>query len=486
MAELTLFVNSTDTALLGGSAVPPVAPNGAAAGSAAAGGFAGVLGKQLKPGEGVVATESPPQNIGVQNVQVSANGEPRPLGGKTLPLATSQNAAHTELNHPVMDVSLLSAIAQASPAVTGQPENGLAGTTLLLPTGPALVTPGAALQPTLPQLAQTHAADKGGLPTQLTNPNFPQTSTLQQATNLPALKIVEPTTTTALSNAAQDAQRSVVIPAIPSLLGKPISLTAEQALARIHRPAGAVNSARAETLLASSLTTINVQNNTAPNLPAGMNNLMGSTARMDIFSAAMGANTDGRAEQYLTTSPATAAPAALTTSAILPDSAINLFADAPRLPGSGFSPTLAVTTPVGQPAWASEMGQRVTWLANSELRQAQLQLHPRNLGTVEVRIAYGPEQQLNVSFNATNPIARDALEASLPRLREMFEQQGLNLANTNISQESPDDSKRHNNMRDELSNQSGLQESSEELADEIDVHQSPLHWLSEGMLDAYA
>lgn len=486
MAELTLLVNSTDTALLNGSAVSPVARNGTVAGSATEDGFAGVLSKQLIPGEGAVAAESPPQSIENQNAQIPANGESRPLNGKALPLATPQNTADTKSNHPVMDASLLSAIAQASSVTTGQPGSGSENNASLLPADPSLVKPGVGLQSTLPQLAMAQAADRNGLPTQLTNPNSPHALALQQTANAPVMKIVESNTTTALSNAAQDAQRSAVAPAIPALLGKPISTTAEQALAQIRRASGAVNFSRAETLPIARLATANSQNNSLPNMPSGMSNLMASTARIDIFNASMGVTTQSRAEQHLVTNPAAVAPATLTANSILPDSVINLSADASRLPGTIGTTVLAVPTPVGQPAWASEMGQRVTWLANSELREARLQLHPRNMGSVEVRIAYGPEQQLNVSFTVTNPIARDALEASLPRLREMFEQQGLNLANTNISQDSSEKDGHRNNMNDELPARTVLREGNEELADEVDTHQSSLHWFSEGMLDAYA
>ncbi|HFE32145.1 MAG TPA: flagellar hook-length control protein FliK, partial [Gammaproteobacteria bacterium] len=91
-------------------------------------------------------------------------------------------------------------------------------------------------------------------------------------------------------------------------------------------------------------------------------------------------------------------------------------------------PTPVVNTGVGHPGWSAELGQRMVWLANQEIREAKIQLNPRHLGPIDVRIVYSDAQQLSVSFNAQNPAAREALDAALPRLREMFEQQGLNLA----------------------------------------------------------
>jgi len=488
MAELTLLVNSTDTALLGGGAVSPVASNGAAPDAASAGGFSSVLGKQLMPGEGAVATESPPQNIEAPNPQVPLNGEPRPLNGRALPPAAA--AVNVEPDLSSVNVSLLSAISQAAPTAVGQFGKASVSNASSLPTDPTLARTGVALQSLLPQQAMGQAGNKRGTPTPLTNPDSPQALALKQAVNLQAVRLAEPSTTSALPNAAQDAQRSVVAPVVSALLGKPISATAEQALTRIRSAAGAINFARPEMLPANNPAMLNVQNNNgSSNVLANMNNLMGNTQRIDIFNAAMDTTTQGSAELRLPTNTATLTPVSLTTSAALPDNAIALSADAPRLPGvvgAGLSPALTVATPVGQSAWANEVGQRVTWLANNELREAQLQLHPRSLGAVEVRIAYGPEQQLNVSFNVTNPIARDALEASLPRLREMFEQQGLNLADANISQESPEEREHRNNMGDELSTQTAMQANNEESTDDVEMYHSPSRWLSEGMLDAYA
>ncbi|MCF6362998.1 MAG: flagellar hook-length control protein FliK [Gammaproteobacteria bacterium] len=127
-------------------------------------------------------------------------------------------------------------------------------------------------------------------------------------------------------------------------------------------------------------------------------------------------------------------PADLSPSAFLPGSGSDVRAGA--LTGPGSLPGLPVNTPMGQPGWSAELGQRMMWLANREIREAQIQLNPRHLGPIDVRIIYSDTQQLSVSFTAQNPAAREALDAALPRLREMFEQQGLNLADASVSQES--------------------------------------------------
>ena len=297
-----------------------------------------------------------------------------------------------------------------------------------------------------------------------------------------------------LPNVAQDAQQVTALPAMSVMPGKPVSATVQQALIR-----ASLNTGKAQYLPsgAPSVTgppgvTNAQQYDGLSATHGGINNPLGNTMRMDIFAAAMGAATQAGAhtELRLPVTPAgSTTPVSLVAASVQADDVSSLSAGMLRLPGvagNGVLPTLTVATPMGQPAWASELGQRVSWLANSELREAQLQLNPRSLGAVDVRIVYGPEQQLNVSFSAANPAVRDALDASLPRLREMFEQQGLQLADANISHEAPAEREQRNNM-----NKGPLTSLDERIVDEVLMDAAGLDslspgWLGEGMLDAYA
>lgn len=163
----------------------------------------------------------------------------------------------------------------------------------------------------------------------------------------------------------------------------------------------------------------------------------------------------------------------------------NLLANNPLLSsaplGMSAAPALTVATSMGQSGWAAELGQRVTWMARAELREAQLQLHPKSLGPIEVRIVYGHEQQLNVSFSASNVIAREALDAALPRLREMFEQQGLNLMEADISHESFAERRR----RQETEIPAPLRKSLADSSGETTSISVGATIVGEGMIDAY-
>jgi len=482
MAELALLVNSTDAALLNGSVAAPVAANGTVTG-----GFSGVLGKRLLQSESAITKESPVQMDEVRRVSATQTGEAQPVNGQPLPSAVPQNTAHkletTETGNPVLDASLLSAIAQGATVVNGQTAN----TSLASTMNPALDSVRAGresvLQSSLSQLAITRQVTENSASSTALNTTLNSQATILNQQNI----------SPASANTLQDSQRASTTPMLPAMLGQPVSIMAQQALLRASLNVGKAHNLQASMMPVSGLTAVNTQySGGLSGTLRGVNSPVGSTMRVELFAAAIGAATQAGANTELrlsATSASATAPVSLLATSGLPDDTNNLLTGLPRLPGAtvgGALPALTVSTPVGQPAWASELGQRVTWLAKSELREAQLQLNPRSLGAVDVRIVYGPDQQLSVSFSAANPVARDALDASLPRLREMFEQQGLNLADASISQESPAEQEQRNGMNNESLTAFGGHAEDEALMDAAGFQSSSSRWLSEGMLDAYA
>ena len=89
-------------------------------------------------------------------------------------------------------------------------------------------------------------------------------------------------------------------------------------------------------------------------------------------------------------------------------------------------------TPAGQPGWDVEVGNRIRWMVGQNNSGVELRLNPPELGSIEVKVATEGERT-SVTFFAANPAARDALELALPRLREMFADSGMQLANADVS-----------------------------------------------------
>lgn len=103
---------------------------------------------------------------------------------------------------------------------------------------------------------------------------------------------------------------------------------------------------------------------------------------------------------------------------------------APRLPLVPGQPV-----PMHQGDWSEAVVDRVMWLSSQNLKSAEIQLDPAELGRLEVRVNLS-QDQAQVTFASPNAGVRDALEGQMHRLRELFAQQGMNLADANVSDQS--------------------------------------------------
>ena len=95
-----------------------------------------------------------------------------------------------------------------------------------------------------------------------------------------------------------------------------------------------------------------------------------------------------------------------------------------------------VHAPVGTPAWADDIGSRVIMMTESGHHTASLKLSPEHLGPLEINITVR-DDKASVWFGAAHADTRAAIETALPRLREMFEAQGLSLADAGVFREPP-------------------------------------------------
>lgn len=122
-------------------------------------------------------------------------------------------------------------------------------------------------------------------------------------------------------------------------------------------------------------------------------------------------------------------------------------------------------------AWGKVLSSRVVWMAREGVQQAELRLNPSNLGPVEVKL-HMHHDQANVAFVAHHAATRDALEQALPRLRESFQENGMNLANADVSdQASGEQSEQHESNESSSSHQAvGL--SKDELASDSEQQQN--------------
>lgn len=95
-----------------------------------------------------------------------------------------------------------------------------------------------------------------------------------------------------------------------------------------------------------------------------------------------------------------------------------------------------LTPPVGTPAWDQALGQKVVWMVAGEQQSASLTLNPPDLGPLQVVLNVS-NSQANATFIAAQPEVRQALEAALPRLRDMLGEAGIQLGQASVNSGSP-------------------------------------------------
>ncbi|MEI6416049.1 MAG: flagellar hook-length control protein FliK, partial [Pseudomonadota bacterium] len=93
----------------------------------------------------------------------------------------------------------------------------------------------------------------------------------------------------------------------------------------------------------------------------------------------------------------------------------------------------SLPTPLGSPGWAQGVGERVQWMVGERIQQAELHINPPELGPVEIKISL-QNDQAQVTFLAHHGATREALEAALPKLKEMLGQDHIQLSHAEVGQ----------------------------------------------------
>ncbi|WP_252371741.1 flagellar hook-length control protein FliK [Pseudoalteromonas sp. S558] len=81
---------------------------------------------------------------------------------------------------------------------------------------------------------------------------------------------------------------------------------------------------------------------------------------------------------------------------------------------------------------AKLLQERVSSMLNINNKEAEIRLDPPEMGSMQIRIRSDAEQA-QINFVVQNQQAKEALEQSLPRLREMLAQQGIEMGESTIS-----------------------------------------------------
>jgi len=129
-----------------------------------------------------------------------------------------------------------------------------------------------------------------------------------------------------------------------------------------------------------------------------------------------------------TTPVAGTAGQAITSSAAITPGNTTLLSARPA-ESAALQPPLALT----EPAAAQQIKDRVMVQIQHKLQTAEVQLHPEELGSMQIKLNL-QQDQLSVQFVVQQGAAKEALEQQMPKLRELLEQQGIALSEGQVEQ----------------------------------------------------
>jgi flagellar hook-length control protein FliK len=96
---------------------------------------------------------------------------------------------------------------------------------------------------------------------------------------------------------------------------------------------------------------------------------------------------------------------------------------------------LSIDVPVRSPMFPQELGERMVWLSSRQGQVADITLNPPHLGPLEVKLSLSGGEA-GAQFFSPHAQVRDAIEAALPKLREMMAEAGVTLGQAQVRDES--------------------------------------------------
>lgn len=147
-----------------------------------------------------------------------------------------------------------------------------------------------------------------------------------------------------------------------------------------------------------------------------------------------------------------------------------------------------IQTPVATPQWGDAVAERMVWFSVKSVASAELKLDPPELGPLQVRITTQGDQT-NITFTSQHLAVRDALDQSLPRLREIFSENGLNLSNVDVSEQGGErqDTRKYDAEGNELAGSDSSQDDQHGSAEEdLSQGEKEVAGIRLGLVDDYA
>lgn len=146
------------------------------------------------------------------------------------------------------------------------------------------------------------------------------------------------------------------------------------------------------------------------------------------------------------------------------------------------TPALAIAQSIESPEWGTEFNQQIAWLGQQKIDRAVIKLNPQEFGPLEVNIHFN-QDQASVNFTTHTNQVRDLIEQSIPVLREMLADQGVNLSQVNIESNANQNQHRQQSLPQQ-NNASDF--SLDQLMEEVPEQSTRVFKTSQGLVDYFA
>jgi len=167
----------------------------------------------------------------------------------------------------------------------------------------------------------------------------------------------------------------------------------------------------------------------------GFLNTQGSIVKSEMPTAEIIANASRMQQVPLATaissSVTTAQNLTSTSTATVADTGLSMSSTTPL----STSLSSAISAQVQGPEWSGRMTEQVSMMVKGGFQQADIKLNPAHLGPLEVKLNIS-DDKANISFVTQYAPVKEAIDTAMPRLRDMLEEQGLSLAEFDVSTQS--------------------------------------------------
>ena len=90
--------------------------------------------------------------------------------------------------------------------------------------------------------------------------------------------------------------------------------------------------------------------------------------------------------------------------------------------------------PLNQPQGQQQLAEKIRWMVNGRQSMAEIRLDPPEMGSMQIRLNVSGDSA-SVSFVVQSQHAKEMLADAMPRLRDMFSEQGIDLGESFVSQQ---------------------------------------------------